>query len=43
MKFGGTADLLTYKGGNISLDDSYIGSTWTFKVDLGKGTVSITK
>jgi hypothetical protein len=42
-KFGGTLDKMLYQGGNIALDDSYIGSTWTFTVDLCKGTISITK
>lgn len=42
-KFGGTAEQLIYKGENIPLDDSYIGSTCTFTVDLCKGTITITK
>lgn len=41
--FGGTAEQLLYKGSNVTLDDSYIGSTCTFTVDLCKGTVTITK
>jgi hypothetical protein len=43
MKFGGTADQLIYKGDNIALDDSYIGSTWTFTVNLCKGTITISE
>jgi hypothetical protein len=43
-KFGGTLDKMIYLSpSNIPLDDSYIGSTWTFTVDLCKGTISITK
>lgn len=42
-KFGGTSEQLIYKGDNIPLDDSYIGSTCTFTVDLCKGIVTITK
>lgn len=41
--FGGSLDKLLYKGGNIALDDSYVGSTCRFTVDLLKGTVTITK
>lgn len=42
--FGGTAEQLLYKNANnIPFDDSYVGSTCTFTVDLCKGTISITK
>lgn len=41
INFGGTTEQLIYKGGNIALDDSYIGKVCTFTVDLCKGTVII--
>lgn len=41
--FGGSLDKLLYKGGNIALDDSYVGSTCRFTVDLLHSTVTITK
>lgn len=42
--FGGSLEKMIYKSNdNIALDDSYIGSTWRFTVDLCKGTITITK
>lgn len=42
--FGGTAEQLLFNNANnITFDDSYIGSTCTFTVDLCKGTVTITQ
>ncbi|MGN0281891.1 MAG: DUF5114 domain-containing protein [Prevotella sp.] len=40
-KFGGGDGVLTYLGGNIPLDDSYIGKTITVTVDLCKGNYTI--
>lgn len=42
--FGGSLDKMIYKSSdNIALDDSYIGSTCRFTVDLLGGTITITK
>ena len=40
-KFGGSDGTLAYLGGNIPLDDSYIGKTITVSVDLCKGNYTI--
>lgn len=40
--FGGTSGQMLYLGGNIPLDELYKGGTWTFTVDLCKGTITIT-
>lgn len=39
---GGTADQLLYVGENIPLDDSYVGGTWRFMINLCQGTITIT-
>lgn len=40
-KFGGSDGTLAYLGGNIPLDDSFIGKTITVTVDLCKGNYTI--
>lgn len=39
---GGTADKLLYGSENIPLDDSFIGATWRFTVNLCQGIITIT-